>query len=56
MTTSLFKYIFLKEKCCILIQILLKIIPWVLLNNVSIGSGNGLALYRQQAITWTNVD
>ena len=48
--------IFINEKFCILIQISLKFVPTGPINNKSviIGSGNGLAPNRRQAITWTN--
>ena len=42
---DIFKCIFMNEKFCISID-----------KKVSIGSGNGLAPNRRQAITWTNAD
>ena len=46
---NIFKLIFLNKNGRILTQISLKFVP-------SIGSGNGLAPSRGQAITWTNDD
>ena len=54
---NIFKYILQAKNVCILIEISLKFVPKGQIGNkVSIGSGNGLAPYRCQAITWTNVD
>ena len=33
-----------------------KSVKWPYLRKVNIGSGNGLVLPRQQAITWMNID
>ena len=49
---NIFKCIFLNEKDKILIQISLKLVPRGPIDNKP-ASGNGLALNRQQAITWT---
>ena len=49
--------IFMNEKFCTLIKILLKFVPkGIIANKGSIGSGNGLAPNWRQAITWTNAD
>ena len=55
---DIFKCIFFNENVRILIEISLKFVPRIHLNwqSVSIGSGNGLAPNRWQAITWTNDD
>ena len=54
---DIFKWNFINEKFCILIQISLKFCSWGSnWQKVSIGSGNDLAQNRQQAITRTNVD
>ena len=50
-----FKFIFMIEICCILVQISLKFVSIALFKYVTIGSCNGLAPCRQQAINWTNV-
>ena len=62
------KYIFLNEKDKILIRFSLKFVPRSPIDNMpalaqesnwqyaSIGSGNGLAPNRRQAITWPNAD
>ena len=42
------------ENSCNLIQISLKFVPKGSIENVIIGSGNGLALNRWQAIIWTD--
>ena len=52
MADDIFKYIFMNEKFCISIPISLKFVPKGPI--VSIGSGNGLAPIRCQAIIWTN--
>ena len=50
----IFIHIFINEKfCCFFIQISLK---FVSLTKVSVGSSNGLAPNRRQAIIWTNTD
>ena len=54
--TDIFKCIFINKKCCISIWVSLKFVPKGLIDNVSIGSGNGLAPNRWQAITWSNAD
>ena len=53
----MFKRIFLNENIWISNKISLKYVLWVLIDQyVSIGSGNGLAPSRRQAIIWTNAD
>ena len=48
---------YLNERFCILIQISLKFVPKGPIDKkVSVGSGNGLAPTRRQAITWTNTE
>ena len=52
---DIFKWIFLNENVWISINISLKFVPRGPINNNSnIGSGNGLAPTRRQAIIWTN--
>ena len=52
---DIFKCIFLNENAWILLKISLKFVPKVRIDtNSSIGSDNGLAPARRQAITWTN--
>ena len=54
---DIFMCIFMNEKSRILSQISLKFVPKGPIDNkVSIGSGNGLAPNRRQAIIWTNAD
>ena len=48
--------IFMTEKFCIAIQLPRRFVPKGPIDNVSIGSGNGWAPNRWQAITWTNAD
>ena len=50
---GIFKYIFLKGGCCILINILLKFTP-MFQQHSSIGSDIGLVPPRRQAIIWGN--
>ena len=53
----IFKCIFIKEKFCNLIVILLKFVPkGPNQQEVSVSSGNGLPPNSRQAITWTNTD
>ena len=49
-----FKRIFMNENVRISIHISLKFVPKGLSKYLSIGSDNGLAPTRRQAITWTN--
>ena len=49
---DILKYIFINEKFCISIRISLKLGSL----GSNIGSGNGLAPNRRQAITWSNAD
>ena len=51
---DIFKCIFMNEKFCKSIRISLKFIPKGLIDNI--GSSNGLAARRRQAITWSNAD
>ena len=53
---DIFKWIFLNENVWISINIPLKFVPRGPINNIhtNIGSGNGLAPTRRQAIFWTN--
>ena len=55
---DIFRYIFVNEKFNILIKISLKFVPQSPINREypSIGSCNGLAPIRRQAIVWTNDD
>ena len=63
-TNDIFKCIFLNENVRISIKISLMFVPKVRINNIpekkkknsSIGSDNGLAPTRGQAIIWTNDD
>ena len=48
---NIFRCIFMNEKFCILIRISLKIV-----HKGQIGSDNGVAPFRRQAIIWTNAD
>ena len=51
---NIFKWIFLNENIYISIDISLNFVPKDPINNINIGSDNGLALTRQQAIIWTS--
>ena len=54
---NIFKCILFNENAWILIEISLKLVPKGPINNTpgsSIGSDNGLAPTRRQAIIWTN--
>ena len=51
---DIFRYIFVNEKVCILIENSLKFIP--INNNPALGSDNGLAPNRRQAIFWIIAD
>ena len=53
---DMFKRIFLNENISISNKNSLKYVPWVLIDNDSIGSDKSLAPSRRQAIIWTNVD
>ena len=51
---DIYKWIFLNENIWISIKISLKFVLRGPINNVNIGSDNGLVLTWQQAIIWTN--
>ena len=52
---AIFKCILLNENAWISLEISLKFVPKVQINNInSIGSDNGMAPARRQAIIWTN--
>ena len=54
---DIFRYIFMSEKFCYLIKILLKFVSESVMDYwLSIGLDNGLAPNRQQAVIWTNSD
>ena len=54
---DMFKRIFLNENIWILNKISLKYVPWGLIDNMGcIGSDNGLAASRLQAIIWANAN
>ena len=55
-TDDMFKRIFLNENISISNKNSLKHVPWVLIDNDSIGLDKSLAPSRRQAIIWTNVD
>ena len=53
--TTFLKCIFVNENARISLKISLKFVPKVRINNILfIGSDNGLAPARRQAIIWTN--
>ena len=51
-----FKWIFLNENDRIPIRMSMKFVSKIPIEYASIGSGNGLAPNRRQAITWTNAE
>ena len=56
-TDDICRCIFVNEKFCILIKILLKFVPkGPIDNNLAFGLDNGLAPIRRQGIIWTNAD
>ena len=53
---DIFRCIFFNEILCIWTKILLKFVPRDPRDGINIGSDNGLVLFRQRGIIWTNVD